>query len=199
MQVSLKDAKVADALLEAMSPGLDDPDLDDLGDPEQVQGVQDFLAESQVGLFKPPPSIRLDRLVDVFNQRLLAALDSHHRIRSELSKPEVVAAFGDEEGSVHLDGSLIRNASSRVGRPVTQEISFLLFDVLGVQGLRYYSRHADGDRAICWAVHGQVRLDLKSAEYLDPANDEHRAAVQLVSDLYELPVAWAAAVQEAAP
>ncbi|RYF04270.1 MAG: hypothetical protein EOO40_11375, partial [Deltaproteobacteria bacterium] len=145
---------------------------------------------------KPPPSTRLDRLVNVSDTRLLAALDANHRIRQQLCRPEVVAAFGDEHGNVHLDRSLIHNAHREIGRPVTQEISWLLFDVLGMQGLRYYSRHVDGDQSVCWALHGEVHLDMKSAEHLDPANDEHRAAVQYVSDLYSLPLpmAWAAPV-----
>lgn len=187
----------ADDLLDAMTSGLDDPDLDDLVDPVQEEGVRDFLAENKVGVFRPPPGTRLDRLVNVSNPHLLAALDVNHRIRQQLRRPEVVAAFG-VHGAVHLDRSLIHNANSEVGRPVTQEISWLLFDVMGMQGLRYYSRHNDGDQSVCWALHGEVHLDMKPAEHLDPANDDHRAAVQYVSDLYDLPLplAWAAPVAE---
>ncbi len=186
----------ADVLLEQMTPGLDAPELGDLHDPEQVQGVSDFLAVNQVAVFKPPPSAPLTRSVDVFDPDLLAALDSHHRVREQLSRPEVVAAHGDGGGVVHLDGSLIRNANRRVGRPVTQQIGWLLFDVLHVQALRYYSRHSEGGEAICWAVQGDVPLDVKSSEHLDPANPTHREAVQNISERYglPLPLPWASSL-----
>jgi hypothetical protein len=178
----------AEALLAQMTPGSEDPELDDLVDPAQVQGVTDFLAMNQVAIFRPPPSAPLTTSVDVFDPDLLTALDGHHRIRKQLRQPAVLAAYGDAQGDVHLDGSLIRNASTKVGRPVTQEISWLLFNVLHVQALRYFSRHSEGDEAVCWAVRGDVPLDVKSAEYLDAANPHHRDAVQYVSDRYDLPL-----------
>lgn len=191
-------ANVKATAAEASVEHLDDPELDEYADPEQVEGVENFLATNQVGLFKPPPSAPLSWVLDVFNPDLLSALDEHDRIQRLLCQPEVVKAFGDDHGNVHLDGSLIRNAHRKVGRPVTQEISFLLLHVRSVQGLRYQSRHAEGAQATCWALHGNVPMDMKSAEHLDPANDVHREAVQYVSTRYglPLPVAWAAAVDE---
>ncbi len=67
---------------------LDDPELDEYADPEQVEGVENFLATNQVGLFKPPPSAPLSWVLDVFNPDLLSALDEHDRIQRLLCQPE---------------------------------------------------------------------------------------------------------------
>lgn len=188
----LRDHQAGDQVLEEMTPGLEHPALEDLRDPQQVEAVANFLDTNKVANFGPPAPAVLAKLVDVFDGALLAALDDHHWIRDELARPEVVAAYGEPRQQVHLDGSLIRNASKKVGRPVTQRVSRLLLDIVGVRGLRYYSRHEDGDAAKCWAVAGHVHLPVRSLEALDPANDHHRAAVQLVADRYRLPLplAW---------
>ncbi len=192
----LRPSAPADGVLNEMSPGLDDPALADLVDPEQAAALEDFLARNKVAVFGAPSGAVLRKLVDVFDPAVLAALDDHHWIRDHLGRPETVAAYGDDEGAVHLDGSLIRNASRKVGRPVTQQISRLLIDILGMRGLRYYSRHAEGVEAICWAVHGDVTLPVRSVEPLDSNNDVHRAAVQLVATRYRLPLpmAWASSL-----
>lgn len=188
----LRDHHEADRVLEQMTPGLDDPALEDLHDPEQVRAVENFLATNKVANFGPPAPAVLDKLVDVFDGALLDALDDHHWIRDELARTEVVAAYGDPGQQVHLDGSLIRNAAKKVGRPVTQRVSRLLLDIVGVRGLRYYSRHEEGDAARCWAILGQVHLPVRSLEALDPTNELHSTAVQLVADRYRLPLppAW---------
>ncbi len=177
----------ADAILLHMTPGLDHRALRDLVDPTKSAEVEGFLATNKVAVFMPPENAPVGRLVDVFNPDLLAALDSHHRIREQLCRREVVDAYG-KDGTIHLDGSLIRNASKKVGRPVTQEISWLLIDVLHVRGLRYYSRHAEGEEAVCWALHGDVPMHILPAKSLDPTNDQHRSAVQRVADQYRLPL-----------
>lgn len=184
----------ADALLEQMTRGLDASELSDLADPEQVQGVADFLAANQVATFEPSPSRPTTRSVDVFHPDLLSALDGHHGVRAQLARQEVVDAYGDEHGDVHLDGSLIRNANRSVGRPVTQYISWLLFDVLHVRALRYYSRHSEGDEATCWAIHGDVPMTAEPIEHLDPSDGAHRDAVQYVATRYDLvlPPPWQA-------
>jgi hypothetical protein len=178
----------ADEVLEEMTPGLDDPALTGLVDPGQAAAVEDFLATNKVATFGAPSKAVLSKLVDVFDPDLLAALDNHHWIRAELGRQEVVDAYAGEDGSVHLDGSLIRNASTKIGRPVTQQISRLLIDILGVRGLRYYSRHDEGAEATCWAIEGNVSLPKKSVEPLDSADDAHRTAVQLVAARYNLPL-----------
>ena len=185
----------ADQVLEAMSPGLDDPALADLVDPAQAAGIEGFLAVNQVAVFIATPRAPLSALVDVFDPALLAALDGHHRIRAQLDRPEVIAAHGAGSATVHLDGALIRNANKVVGRPITQEISRLLIDILGVQGLRYSSRHSEGDEAICWAIHGDVPLRVDSVQPMDPRDDHHRGAVHDVARLWDLPLPprWAPA------
>ena len=177
----------SDEVLKSMTPGLDDPSLADLSDPGKVDAMTVFLARNRIAAFHLPAGTPRPRLVDVFNPPLLAELDRHHRIRRELQRPEVVAAYG-ENGTVHLDGSLIRNASKAVGRPVTQEISWLLIHVLHVQGLRYYSRHAEGQEAVCWALHGDLPVEISDPEAFDPGNPAHRQAVHRVAAEYDLPL-----------
>lgn len=183
----------AEQALEEMSPGLEDPALVDLVDPTPTEGLAAFLATNKVALFTPAPGAPLDALVDVFDPDLLAALDGHHRVREQLRRPQVIAAYGDQGGVVHLDGSLIRNANATLGRPVTQEISRLLIEIIGVQGLRYSSRHSEHDQALCWALNGDVPIRPASIEAINPDNAEHRKAVQDVAHRYDLtlPATWA--------
>jgi hypothetical protein len=177
-----------DAVLEQMTPGLDDPWLADLHDPEQAAAVEAFLKVNQVATFGPPPrQSDRDRLVDVFDPALLAALDRHHWIRQALERPQVVASHGDG-GRVHLDAGLVRNPSRAVGRPITQLVSRLIIDILRRPGLRYYSRHGEGADAVCWALHGDLALPVLSVQPLDPDDDSHREAVQLVARRYRLPL-----------
>lgn len=161
-------------------------------DPKQVDGVRFFLLKNRAARFVAPASKPAPRLVDVFNIKLLAALDQHHRIRPLLVGPNVVAAQGDSAGVVHLDGSLIRNANANVGRPVTQEISRLLLEILNVQGLRYESRHSSNGEAVCWALRGDLVLETAEDVYLNPLVKLHRDAVQDVAHLYNitLPDEW---------
>lgn len=186
----------ADALLEAMTAGLDAPGLAGAVDPERVEGVEAFLATNKVGLFIPSEQVPLTKLVDVFDPDLLAALDKHHRLRPHLNRPGVVRYFGDSSGAAHLDGGLIRNASKEVGRPVTQEISWLLLHVQNRQGLRYSSRHSTEEEGVCWALRGGVPVDMVSVAPLDPDDAGHRAAVQQVAARYDLPLPsrWSNAV-----
>lgn len=181
----------ADALLDQMTPGLDDPTLAGLIDPAPAQAVADFLTANQVATFAPV-SQPAHTLVDVFNPKLLSALDGHHGVREKLEGAAVVAAYGDEYGRVHLDGSLIRNANRRVGRPVTQHISWLLFETLHMRALRYYSRHSEGEESLCWAVHGEVAVRTVGVKALDPTDPVHLDAVQYVASRYglALPPVW---------
>lgn len=195
----LRPKPAAEQVLAAMTPGLDDPALTDLADPTPVDGIAAFLATNKVATFTPAPGAPLDKLVDVFDPVLLAALDDHRKIRELLDRPEMVEDFADSSGAVHLDGGLIRNASTKVGRPVTQEISRLLIEIRHLQGLRYYSRHEKEDSAVCWALQGDVTVRVASVEALDPHNAGHRAAVQDVAKRYRitLPPRWAHSVSPA--
>lgn len=178
----------AEEVLAQMGNGAEEEELVGLPDPDQVSGVGKFLETSPVSTIVLAPTVPPESLVNIFDGDLLAALAGVHSVRKLLGRPEIVKCYGDANGVVDVDGSLVRNPSTVVGRPVTQEISRLLLDLTPVMGLRYISRHDDGEDAYCWALHGDLPVRISSPVQLTPHNESHRAAVQFVAARYQLPL-----------
>lgn len=163
-----------------------DPDIQGASD---AAVLSDWLAKRRVAVFDVDPSAKL---VNVNDRRLLTALEEQaHQLRDILTDPLNQAAYGDDDGHVHLDGSLIRNPSTVLGRPLTQKIGWLLYEVYGVQGLRYSSRWEE-ENGNCWALHQRLPVRVRSEEPLSPDNLEHRQAVQYAAAQwqFQLPPEW---------
>lgn len=187
-------ASTEDALADV--DGLDDPTLTNFPDPTPQDGLAAWLARQQIAcvvLVRPAALF----FVDVYNSRLLVALDGHPRVRAALQRTELRAAVAPDglgaDNRVHLDQGVVRLAGAVTGRPVTQAISRALYETRRVHGLAYKSRVDDAER--CWALYPHVEIDHANVTRLDPAEPTHTAAVREAATFLRiaLPGHWAAA------
>lgn len=169
--------------------GVDDPSYAGRPDPTPTDGVTEFLRTRRVARFTIAADVEAT-LVDVYDGGLVSALGRDRRIWQTCQRDPVRDAFAGPGGTVHLDESLIRNAHSDVGRPVTQAISWVLLGLGVAHGLRYTSRHDDAET--CWALAEGLAVDVHGEVALDPSNIEHQAAVRHAAARHGiiLPAAW---------
>ena len=174
--------------------GLEDPGFAEMPDPSPIEGVASFLRSRKVGTFRLVHGRGVPRLLNAYDPDLLSELDQLPQVQTRLREVAVEKAHGTgRSGQAHLDQSLVRNAASDVGRPLTQTMSWILLSQIHcADGLRYTSRHDDSE--VCWALRTDVPVVMDELPVpLDPTTPEHRHAVQHAARRLRVPLppGWA--------
>jgi hypothetical protein len=150
------------------------------------QAISDFLDGRHVGVLEG----KSVHILSIDDPAVQAELDRATAVRALLDSPQGRAALSPAGRTPHLDQAAVR-LSTDFGRALTQACSLAIRDRDDrPDGIHYRSRHDDGED--CWALYDHAKVQLLESLPLDPANSDHRGALQDVAALWDLPLppAW---------
>ncbi len=166
-----------------------DPSGDGEATPEREpwEALGHFLADRQIATLTGRRRLVMLSINDPVVQ---AALDREPAVRALLDSSDGRAALSAPGHRPRLDQAAIR-LSTAFGRELTQACSLALWDRSPrPDGIHHRSRHDDHED--CWAIYDHAPVTVRNVVDFTPDDEQHRAAVQAVADLWglELPPAW---------
>lgn len=144
--------------------------------------LEDFLADRQVGTLVAHGL----HILSIDDPHLQAQLDQEPGVRALLDSSDGRAVLSASGRRPRLDQAAVR-LSSEFGRELSQACSLAVWDrIPQPDGLHYRSRHDDSED--CWALYDHAPVDIQDVVPFLTSNPEHRAALQDVARLWDLPL-----------